>query len=181
MSGPAKRRTPAGAGGGAAIAIAAAVLIAAPIGEKWEGYAPRPYLDPAAIKTYCYGETDLAYLEDRIYSKSECGALLRKRLARDYAPRVLACLPQLGDPRRVQVFGALLDASYNAGPVAVCKSRMAIAVRAGRWVAACNAIEGWYVTARNRKTGVRVRLRGLERRRRDEKAVCLKGASLTTA
>lgn len=171
------RSTPGRAGGGAAVAIAAAVLVAAPIGEKWEGYAAKPYLDPAAIKTYCYGETDTAFLEDRIYSKGECGALLRKRLARDYAPRLLACLPQLADPRRTHVFGALLDASYNAGPVAVCASRMSISVRASQWTAACNGLEGWYVTARNRKTGIRIKLRGLELRRRDEKAVCLKGAT----
>jgi lysozyme len=141
---------------------------------KWEGFAAKPYLDPASIKTGCFGETeDPAYLEDRIYSRSECGDQLRKRLARDYAPRIAKCLPEIVQNRFV--FGALLDASYNAGWAAVCNSRMAVSVRAGNLRAACNGLEGWYVTARNRQTGVRVRLRGLERRRLDEKATCLRG------
>lgn len=159
------------------LAIAAAVGIAAPqLTEPSEGFARRPYYDPAHIKSGCYGETeDPAYLEDRIYSKSECGAQLRKRLARDYAPRVLTCLPQLIDGRRRNVFAALLDAAYNAGPQAVCASRMARSIRVNDWRGACNGLPGWYVTARNRRTGIRVELPGLVRRRNAEASVCRQG------
>lgn len=157
-----------------AAAIALAVPVAAALGERWEGYAARPYLDPAKIKTGCFGETeDPAYLEDRIYSRTECGVQLRRRLARDYAPRILACLPEIAD--KPVVFGALLDASYNAGPSAVCSSSMARLIRANRWRPACAALPGWYVTARNRRTGVRVQLAGLVNRRKDEARVCLSG------
>lgn len=159
----------------AAVLIAAAVAVAAPLATKWEGYAAKPYLDPAKIATYCFGETEQVDWS-RIYSKDECATKLRARMARDYAPRILDCLPQLTDPARAHVFGALLDASYNAGPAAVCKSRMAVSIRVGQWKAACQGFNGWYVTARNRQTGVRIRLRGLERRRADEARVCMLGA-----
>jgi lysozyme len=151
--------------------IAAAVLVAAPIAERWEGVRIKPYYDPAHILTVCHGETE--YIELRIYSKEECAAMLRKRLADDYAPRIAACLPEVATWERVKVFGALLDASYNAGWAGVCNSRMARLIRAGQWTAACKALDGWYVTAKNRKTGVRVKLRGLVLRRQDEMRVCL--------
>ncbi len=159
-------------GGAAAIAIAAAVAIAAPsLTEPFEGFEPRPYLDPAKVRTVCYGETE--GIETRVYSKSECGQLLRVRMARDYAPRLLACLPQLIDQRRRNVFAAMLDASYNAGWSAVCQSRMARSIRAGDWTGACTGLRGWYVTARNRQTGQRIQLAGLVRRRNAEAALCL--------
>jgi lysozyme len=146
-------------------AIAAAVLLAAPITASFEGLRTKPYLDPANIPTVCYGETELAM---RVYSADECGQMLRARLAKDYAPHILDCLPQVAD--RPKVFAALLDASYNAGWAAVCKSRMVDAFRSGN--DGCALFEGWYVTTRNRKTGVRVTLPGLVRRRKAEAALC---------
>lgn len=164
------------AGAGVAVIIAGLVAAAAPLATKWEGYRGKAYLDPAHILTQCYGETE-GVDPSRIYSKDECAAKLRKRMAKDYAPALLACLPELMDPKRQFVGGALLDASYNAGPAAVCKSPMAAEIRAGNWRQACDRLPGWYVTARNRKTGVRVRLPGLVNRRNDERLVCLRGAA----
>lgn len=171
---PAKSGKPALA---AAAAIAIMAAAAAPIAERWEGFAAKPYLDPAKIKTFCYGETDLAKLiANHVYDKTECGALLRARLNRDYAPKIVACLPELKASEAIAhyVGGALTDASYNAGPAAVCRSPMAIAVRAGKMRAACDALPGWYVTARNRATGQRIRFPGLVNRRNDERRHCLK-------
>jgi lysozyme len=166
---------------GIAAAIAAAVAIAAPLAMKWEGYAPKQYLDPAKIPTWCYGETEKRLSEDPayIYSKAECATLLRARMAKDYAPRLIECLPQLRESDKIARFvgGALLDASYNAGWAAVCKSRMAQHIRAGDLYSGCISLEGWYVTARNRRTGERIKLRGLVNRRLDEKRVCLQGVS----
>src|SRR5260221_6562714 len=158
----------------AAAVIAAAVLIAAPVTALQEGYVSKARPDPAHISTYCYGETEHVD-PTRIYSRGECETLLRARLRRDYAPKILACLPQFSDERRVPAFAAFIDASYNAGPAAMCASPMAAAVRAGRWAAACEAFVGWRITARDRKTGVRFTLPGLVRRRRDvERPLCLK-------
>jgi lysozyme len=152
----------------AAAAIAAAVLVATPLTASFEGLRTHPYRDVTGTPTVCYGDTEV---EMRVYAADECGKLLRERVARDYAPRVLACLPQLLDERRKLVFAALIDASYNAGWAAVCKSRMAERIRAGQWQAACNGLSGWYVTSKG------VPLRGLVRRREAEKALCLQGAA----
>ncbi len=152
---------------------AAAAAVCLPLTRTSEGLRNKPYLDPAHILTACYGETrgiDPA----KIYSNDDCAARLRKRLTEDYAPRILACLPELNE-RRVKVFGALLDASYNAGPVAVCKSRMARSIHAGNWAGACNGFYGWYATAHDRRTGKILRLKGLEIRRQKEAALCSQG------
>jgi lysozyme len=148
----------------AGAAIAAACLVAAPLTAAFEGLRTKPYLDPAGIQTVCYGETER---EMRVYTADECGSLLRQRLAKDYAPKVLACLPQVAD--RKAVFAALIDASYNAGPKAVCNSRMATSIRAGQWRAACDGFSGWYVTAKGK------RLPGLVRRREAERNLCRSG------
>jgi lysozyme len=157
--------------GAVAACIAAACAVATPLIMASEGLRTKPYLDPVKIPTVCYGETQV---EMRAYSKDECGAMLRKRLAAIYAPKVLACLPQLAAPNRRNEFAALIDSSYNAGPVAVCNSRMAVHIRAGRWTAACSSLEGWYTTARDRRTGVRKSYPGLVRRRVEAKHLCLR-------
>lgn len=159
-----------------AACIAAACAIAAPLAAKWEGYSPTVYSDSANVKTYCYGETEmLRHDPSHIYAKTECMDLLRQRLQRDYAPKIAACLPEIA-PNRF-VFGALIDASYNAGPVAVCRSPMAQLIKVGRVSAACDRLPSWYVTAQRRVNGKRVGppflLNGLVNRRKDERRVCL--------
>jgi GH24 family phage-related lysozyme (muramidase) len=175
-----------------ALCIAAACAVAAPIAQRWEGFSPKVYRDPANIATYCYGETENVD-PSRIYAKTECAALLRQRMARDYAPKILQCIPQLADPKRKNVFGALIDASYNAGWQGVCKSPMRVNILAGKWTAACNSLPNWYITARYRgkprpaaamqKAGWRWNgkawiktFQGLVNRRNDERNVCLLAA-----
>lgn len=153
-------------------AIAAAVLIAAPLAMKFEGYRSKVYRDPAHILTYCYGETQGPIDPARIYSKDECATKLRARMAKDYAPKIAQCLPAVATVEKKYIFGALLDASYNAGPDAVCKSRMARAIKAGQWSLACDGFNNWYTSALNRKTGVRVVFKGLVLRRSAEAQVC---------
>lgn len=177
---PLPPRPPKKSGAGLAACIAAACLVAAPLAAKWEGFAPKVYRDPAGIPTWCYGETEkLKKDPSYIYSKTECMGLLRERMARDYAPRIAQCLPEIIANRFI--FGALIDASYNAGWAAVCRSPMARLIKAGQLVPACNALPSWYVTAQKRVNGKRVGkpflLKGLVNRRNDEKAVCLKGAA----
>jgi lysozyme len=155
----------------AAASIALAVTVCAPLTIESEGVRTRPYLDPVHVRTVCYGET--SGIEDRIYSKDECAALLRARLAGSYAPRLVGCMPGLVDqPHPRRAFAALLDASYNAGPKAVC-GHFARTFNAGRIIATCKALPGWYVTARDRETGAVRRLKGLEERRRRESQLCL--------
>jgi len=153
---------------------AAAAATCVTLTQSSEGIVHRPTLDPAHILSVCYGDR---YDIDpaKIYSTDECVARLRHKLATVYAPQILDCLPQLADQRRSKIFGALLDAAYNAGAHAVCVSRMAVSLRAGDLKGMCNGFYGWRATALDRKTHQRIKLKGLETRRGKEAALCLQG------
>lgn len=166
-----KQPLPQPAKGTIAALILAACAVCVPYLMESEGLRTKPYLDPVKIRTVCYGETNV---EMRVYTKTECGDMLRRQLALTYAPPILKCIPQLGSPQRVHEFAAMIDSSYNAGPAAVCKSRMAVHFRAGQWTAGCKSIEGWYVTARDRRTGVRKAYPGLVKRRIVMSRLCLR-------
>ena len=103
----------------------------------------------------------------RVYSADECRVLLMSRQRADYAPAVLKCVPALA--MRRDAFAAAIDASYNAGIGAFCRSPMARRFEAGDWAGGCNAFRGWRTTAKGRA------LPGLVRRREAERALCLKG------
>lgn len=137
----------------------------------FEGLRTKPYFDPAHIKTVCYGETER---EMRTYTAQECMGLLKDRQASNYAPAILNCVPAFADERRRYAFAASIDASYNAGVAAFCKSRMARAFNAGQWEAGCNGFLGWYATARI--NGKPTPLKGLQRRRQAERDLCLKSS-----
>lgn len=149
------------------MAIAAACAIVLPLTAVSEGLRTKPYRDPGNpnLWTVCYGETER---QMRTYTAEECGVLLRARQAKDYAPKVLDCVPAFIDPKRRNAFAASIDAAYNAGTTAFCRSRMARSFNMGRWTEGCNGFEGWYVTARGK------RLPGLVKRRAAERALCLK-------
>lgn len=146
----------------AGLAIAAAVAAVAPFVTSKEGVVTHPYRDPVGIRTVCVGETQ--GIEDRIYARDECTSMLRKRLANDYAPNILRCVPTLID--RPKAFQALIDFSYNAGVGRACRSPMAAAFNARQWGKGCDAFSGYIVTARG------VKLRGLVVRREGERLLC---------
>lgn len=157
-------------GGSLGVVIAAAVAIAAPFTAPREGLATKPYYDPAHIQTVCYGETERTM---RTYTQGECLALLEDRQASDYAPAIARCVPGFADERHRYAFAASIDAAYNAGIAAFCGSRMARAFNTGNWRGGCNLFLGWYATARIH--GRPTPLKGLQRRREAERALCLKG------
>lgn len=158
---------------GPAIAGVAVLLATTLLTAPGEGLKTKPYWDPAHIRSYCFGET--THVVERTYTKQECEILLEQRMAKDYAPPLERCLPELVNERRVKVFAAFLDAAYNAGPAGVCSSRMARSVHAGQWAAVCPGFYGWRATATDRRTGKRFPLRGLENRRVKEAALCQAG------
>lgn len=151
-----------------AAAIAAAVLVAAPLTASYEGLRTHPYGDPAPkhTRTVCYGETQV---EMRVYSADECGAMLRSALGKRYAPIILKCVPGLADRRNV--FGASLDLAYNAGAGGFCRSPMAWRFNRGDWSGGCDAFRGWHVAPGGKL------LPGLVRRRIAERALCLRADS----
>lgn len=143
-------------------AIAGAVAVAVSLTAAYEGLRTKPYKDPAGIPTVCYGDTGVPM---RNYTADECKMLLQAREANDYAPGVLKCVSTIGD--RPYVFAASIDAAYNAGVGAFCRSPMAAAFNRGDWTAGCNAFRGWRVSA-----GGKV-FSGLVRRREAERNLCL--------
>ena len=153
---------------GGLLATACAIAIAV-ITTSAEGLRTHPNPDPANPKLMqvCFGDTEV---EMRDYTVAECKALLQSRQVRDYAPKVLACVPAFKDEKRIYAFAASIDAAYNAGVAAFCKSRMARAFNADHWKDGCNGFVGWFETAHGKK------FRGLVKRRANERALCLKSA-----
>jgi lysozyme len=147
--------------------IAAAVAVALPLTASFEGMRTHPYRDPAPkhTMTVCYGETQVAM---HVYSAGQCGDMLRAALAKRYAPVILQCVPALAKSK--YLFGASLDASYNAGAGGFCRSPMAARFNAGDLIGGCNAFRGWHVAPGGKL------LAGLVRRRETERALCLKDA-----
>jgi lysozyme len=154
----------------ATAAIAAAVLVSAPLTASFEGVRTHPYHDPYDGRwTVCAGDTKV---EMRVYTPDECQVLLEARQRRDYAPIVLNCVPAFADPKLKLVFAASIDAGYNGGPGAkrgFCGSPMAANFNRGEWRSGCDAFPAWHTLP-----GTNVH-NGLVRRRNAERSLCLKG------
>lgn len=147
--------------------IAAAVLLSVPLATHFEGLRTRPNPDPADPKLtqVCYGDTKVAM---RVYTADECAVLLTARQQRDYAPAVLKCVPAIGD--KPKMFAASIDAAYNAGVAAFCRSPMAKRFNAGDWLGGCTAFRDWYTTAKGKV------FPGLVKRRQAEQTLCYEDA-----
>ena len=154
---PGGKKTLAGVVGGIAAALLCSIVM------TWEGEALTTYKDPVGIDTVCYGETDKAYaVPGASYSSLECLRMLESSLI-SYAEPVLKCTPGLeGRPHQL---AAAVSLAYNIGPNAYCKSTVARLFNAGDWPGACAAFEMW------NRAGGKV-LRGLARRRADERKLC---------
>jgi lysozyme len=127
-------------------AIAAACLVCAPLTAQFEGFVPKAEPDPIGIPTGCFGErVDQSDLDpSRIYTRSECTDRLRARMAKEYAPQIAACVPELAEPERRNEFAAMIDTSYSAGPVRVCRSPVADSFRAHQWAAGCSSLRSYF-------------------------------------
>ena len=148
-----------------ATALAAAEPYAMPMISKWEsGGRPRlePYRDIVGIWTVCDGETRV---EMRRYTLAECRAMTRKAYY-EFGPQVLACTPIIWD--RPQMLAASIVVTYNIGIAGWCGSGMSRAFNAGLWTVGCDVFLRW------KRAGGRI-VDGLINRRRDERALCIKG------
>lgn len=143
--------------------------MAAPFIAQWEGtdyVAHHARIDPPGVITWCHGNTNYDDPTVKVgtrFTKDECDVLLAKTLPK-YLEPIDKCL-------KVDVtlhnMLALLSASYNAGPKAVCNSSMVRLFNAGEPKAACDAFRGWYVRANG------IVLQGLKNRREAERKMCL--------
>ena len=149
------------AGGGTLIGMA--VGLATVTIERWEGVRADPYRDIVGRWTVCAGETRVKM---RRYSRAECAGLLDRALRNDFAPVVMDAVPGISE--RPYQFAAALSLTYNIGGKAFAGSTIARRFRAGDWRGGCDAFLAW-----NRAGGKAIR--GLERRRADERQLCLTG------
>lgn len=141
---------------------AAAVLAVALVGG-FEGLRLTTYRDVVGIPTVCYGETRGVRM-GQSYTKPQCEAMLLKALD-EFADGMERCTRQpMGDDQYV----ANLSLAYNIGLGAYCKSSVARKWNEGDRRGSCNAILLYD------KAGGRV-VSGLVRRRKEERALCLKG------
>lgn len=167
----------AGLGAGAAAVIAATVAFL----PSWEGMdkvAKRDMIGTGHPITYCYGQTD-EFGDVKVgtrFTKMQCDAKLAESLPRYFA-RIDKCIKV---PLPVKSVAALLDASYNAGAGAVCRSPMLAEMNAGSVRAGCDAFRDWRTTTKN--NGVRRTVKGLIARRtgigdgrQSERDLCLEG------
>jgi len=141
-------------------AVAAAGLYA--FTPAHEGTVYKTYKDIGGVLTYCTGATENA-IWGKTYTPAECQAQLDKDLAA-HAEGVMKCVTQpLTDGQKV----AFVDLAYNIGTGAFCGSSVAKKANAGDMPGACDALLLW-----NRAGGKVVA--GLDKRRRDERELCLK-------
>lgn len=152
---------------GAAATLAAALAMAVPAIEKWEGYSNDPYRDIAGIMTVCIGET---HVEMRRYSNSECAVMFQKTLGKK-GLAVQNCLPA---STPVPTLAAFISLGYNIGEAAACRSSAAKRLWRGDLTGACEALT-WWNKAKNPLTRKLEVSRGLSNRRADEQRLCLRG------
>ncbi len=149
---------------GVAAGLGAALMIATPLIMKWEGTVYRGYIDPVGIATKCTGDTNDVVV-GKPYTKAECERSLADQLAAHSGP-VLQCTPLLAD--HPYQLAAAISLTYNIGTGAYCRSSVARRFNQGDFIRACNNMLAWD------KAQGRV-LRGLTRRRQDERRVCMTG------
>lgn len=126
----------------------------------FEGTVYITYPDLGGVLTYCTGAT-----EDAVWGKTYTPAQCREQLDRDlarHAEGVMNCVHhELTDGQKI----AFVDAAYNIGVEAFCRSSMARKANAGDMAGACAALSMW-----DNVNGKPVK--GLTRRRAAERKLC---------
>ena len=163
------KKTIAATGGAGVIACCVAFL---PAWEGMDKVAKRDMIGTGHPVTYCYGQTD-EFGKVKVgtkFTKQECDAKLADSLPA-YLAKIEKCVRV---PLPDKTMAALLDASYNAGPAAVCRSPMVAKMNAGKTKAGCEAFAGWYIRSDGRvRRGLVARRQGDGRK--GEKQLCLEG------
>jgi lysozyme len=160
-------------GSGAVIAICVAFT---PMWEGMDSVARVDAIGTGHPVTYCYGQTDEfgKVQAGARFTKAECDAKLRESFEKTYYPGVHACV-KVSLP--VKTEAALVDAGFNAGVAAVCRSSILAKMNAGDLVGGCNAFAGWRVTASGKVYAGLIKRRGPGDWRKSEKQLCLEGVA----
>lgn len=147
----------------AALVGTACVAVLVPAVQSFEGRRTVPYRDIVGIWTVCDGDTKNV-VPGQAETDAQCDARLERQLVAHAKP-VLQCVPQL--EARPNALAASISLAYNIGPVGFCRSTAARRFRAGDVRGGCDALLAFD------RAGGRV-VAGLARRRRAERAICLR-------
>lgn len=147
----------------AAVIGAGAAAISLLIVPKWEGTELKTYKDIGGVLTYCTGATESA-MWGKTYTPEECKAQLDRDLVR-HAEGIKQCLKPSWDRLTDGQRAAFVSSAYNIGVGAFCGSSMARRSNMGDMAGACASLSLWV-----KVNGKEVR--GLVKRRADERAIC---------
>lgn len=132
----------------------------------FEGLRTVAYNDPVGIPTICFGETRNVAIGDQ-RTVDECRQMLGDRLV-EFGAQVDKCTPDTTLPPYRKA--AVTSFAYNVGVRAYCASTLARKLNAGDVQGGCDELLRWVYTTRG---GVRIKWPGLEKRRAEERAMCL--------
>lgn len=158
--------------------VIAATVTFLPAWEGMDKVAKRDMIGTGHPITYCYGQTSEfgAVKVGTQFNKQECDQKLAESLPK-YLDQTGPCVRV---PVPVKTMAALLDAAYNAGPAAVCRSPMVARINAGDIKGGCDAFRGWYVrSAGQERKGLVARRSGIGDGRKSERDLCLEGLKET--
>ena len=141
----------------------AAMVLAVPLVQKYEGTVLRSYRDPVGIVTACTGHTGPELKMGQAYTRQQCEDMLYKDLAQH--ADALACIRQpLTDGQRA----AFVSFAFNVGEGAFCGSTLVRKADAGDFDGACAELSRWTYAGGKQ-------LPGLIKRRAAERQLCEAG------
>jgi lysozyme len=149
----------------AGIGLTVAGSLAIGIVGGYEGLRTKAYRDIVGVPTVCFGETRGVKMGD-VYTVDECKVMLGDALV-EFEAGMRKCL-RFPDSIPDKPYVAFLSLSYNIGTGAFCRSTLVRKLNAGDIRGACNELLKW------NRAGGRV-IKGLTRRRQEERALCLSG------
>lgn len=128
-----------GSAGSGAIAIASLLVGGSDSCDGFEGLSYVPYTDISGIQTVCYGHTGKDIVLGKIYTKSECKAILHKDLSvisKQVDPFIKVDIPNV-------MRGAIYSFVYNVGIGDFKKSTLLHKINSGDRKGACEDLHRW--------------------------------------
>lgn len=150
-------------------ATSAVIVLTLSLVIPHESKRNKAYLDPVGVVTACYGHTATAKL-GQTYTDDECFELL----AKDLNPVFAAIKRYVKVPLSNEIEAALASFIFNVGTRNFRNSTLLKELNKGNYEAACAQLSQWF-KATERSTGKKVILKGLIKRRSDERAMCEAG------
>lgn len=141
----------------------AAVVLAVPLVQKYEGTVLRSYRDPVNVLTSCTGHTGPELRDGQTFTREQCEEMLYKDLAK-HADALSCVRAPLTDGQRA----AFLSFAFNVGDDAFCRSTLVRKANAGDIDGACAELSRWTFAGGKQ-------LPGLVKRRAAERQLCERG------